>query len=842
MSSFTQVPIFGFDKGGLVKYYKPLLLENDGFQKLENAYIYRGKVQKRLGNELVGRLTRTFVNVPFFKVSASPWSFNIKTITGYVSNADNANPGQITTKYAHNLQNNDLVVLSDVVGAVGYNNPANNPFTVTVIDDTNFTIGKDATLYGAYTSGGFFISNRSLTSIEPNSEIICGSVEITLKNSPNIVITDNGDGTLTSVTAGNYGYINYVTGAVYLIHTATVGVDVDITYSYAPSLPVMGIRERELAGINDEQAIFFDTKYAYTYSSPNFVEFLPGTIWDSTNSAFFWTENYRGSVASERLFFETNFISNASNPMRYTDGATWTDFAPVVSVIAGPTNIVMFTARILISYYGRLLAFNTYEGVEGSGAASATNYFNRCRFSQIGSPVASDAWRSDQFGKGGFIDAPTNEEIISVAYTKNTLIVFFEQTTWQLRYVGEYGLPFIWERISSDFGAESTFSPIVFNDQVLAVGDKAIIAVNATDAQRIDLSIPDFVFNDIENGNDGPKRVYGVRDYQKELVYWTYTNANTQRIFQNNVLVYNYRNNTYANFRDNVTCFGTLQLSQDITWDSLVTFWDDDNVLWDSSEDQSQFPRIVSGNAQGFIHYYGYVTADEPSLSIQNINRALTPPVLTSPNHNLLTGDIIKLTDLHFVDTATYLPITTSLNDQYFQVRYLTADTFSILKWDGSSYIDNFSYTPANGTGTYMGCGKITLVPKMVVQTKDFNPFQAQGYQTKASYFDLCTTVPQSTLNETVAYTMQINVNSSPAAVANMITGNKQIESSTTPVFYVPVSEYAWHRFFATCNGQFFNITFTYDDELMNLDSTHTNDWGLYGITLYCKPAGRNTF
>ena len=97
-----------------------------------------------------------------------------------------------------------------------------------------------------------------------------------------------------------------------------------------------------------------------------------------------------------------------------------------------------------------------------------------------------------------------------------------------------------------------------------------------------------------------------------------------------------------------------------------------------------------------------------------------------------------------------------------------------------------------------MGCGKITLVPKMVVQTKDFNPFQAQGYQTKASYFDLCTTVPQSTLNETVAYTMQINVNSSPAAVANMITGNKQIESSTTPVFYVPVSEYAWHRFFAT--------------------------------------------
>src|SRR5690606_26538519 len=200
--------------------------------------------------------------------------------------------------------------------------------------------------------------------------------------------------------------------------------------------------------------------YAYIWNGTSFQEFIAGTTWDATNSDFFWSTNYRGINPQDRLFFTTNFLNTTANPMRYTDGSTWTTFAPAVSA----TNF-LFQARILIPYFGRLLAFNVWEGPD---VATSVNIFNRCRFSQLGSPVAADAWRSDQFGKGGFIDAPTNEQIISATFLNNTLIVFFEKTTWQLRYVGEYGLPFIWERIASDFGSESTFSPILFNRNILA--------------------------------------------------------------------------------------------------------------------------------------------------------------------------------------------------------------------------------------------------------------------------------------------------------------------------------------------------------------------------------------
>src|SRR5882672_2604759 len=167
---------------------------------------------------------------------------------------------------------------------------------------------------------------------ETNAEIEPGSVEITIGA---IVFTDQGDGTLTSVTAGNSGTINYVTGSVTLTHTAGAGVATTIDFNYFPSLPVMGIQVREISSINSEQTIWFDTKYAYIYSTFDdaFQEFIAGTTWAGTDSDFFWTTNYRGVNPQDRLFFATNFVNDAADPIRYTDGVTWTTFTPIVAGI-----------------------------------------------------------------------------------------------------------------------------------------------------------------------------------------------------------------------------------------------------------------------------------------------------------------------------------------------------------------------------------------------------------------------------------------------------------------------------------------------------------------------------
>lgn len=837
-----MIPIaIGTYNKGLQTNKKPFLLPDEAFSQLENAYVWRERVKKREGLELLGRLRRVFNTFNFFPFSTNPFNFNLLTVTGFVSTANNGNPGKITTTYPHGLTTGDIIIISGIVGATGYNNTV---FTITVVDALNFTVGVNAGGFGAYVSGGFWISSRLLTATEPNASLECGSIKFTIGSGGNATVyNDDGAGNLVygPLPNGPYtgsGTINYATGLGAISFTVVPPnpTVTTVSFNYFPGLPVMGIWQREIAPINDEQTIFWDTRYAYVNPGTGFQEFIAGTSWFGSNSDFFWTTNYRGSTPSARLLFATNFVSDLNDPMRFTDGTTWTNFTPLVDA----TN-TLFQARILIPYYGRLLALNVFEGATVGGPGGASNIFNRCRFSQIGDPTAVDAWRSDQFGKGGFIDAPTNEEIISAIFYKNTLIVFFERTTWQLRYVGEYGLPFIWERISSDFGSGSTFSTILFDDGVLGVGDRAIISSSAVSVNRIDLDIPDIVFENFRNANAGNIRVCGIRDFQRELVFWCYSDAQDQepgQIFPNKTLLFNYRNKTYAIFRNNVTFFGTYQPDTGLTWDSQVVTWDDNEVFWSDADTQSQFPRIVSGNQQGYIHYYGYVQKDEPSLYIQAITlspNTSTPVNLTINNHNLNTGDIIEITN------ADFFPVDSSLiiNGDLFQVTFIDVNTVSLQEWNGTNYQNAIRQSAS----AYIGCGQVTLFPVLNITTKDFNPFQQKGMQLKMSYLDvLFDGTEQNDTTQFNAISIRIFINSSLAAQGNLLTGNTQVE--TIPIVNNVynqgfTSDYIWHRFYATLSGQYMRIQLTYDDSLMNSINTHEETMTLDAMILWTRPGGK---
>lgn len=379
----------------------------------------------------------------------------------------------------------------------------------------NTTAGSSMTFTTVLTTLGF---------TEPNEEIQPSSVVITIGGSDAATFTDLGNGnfSVTGIGVAAGSYINYATGTIVLQFSPNLvgGNAITIDLAYFPALPVMSITQRDLAGFNNFQSVIFDQKYAYIFSGTAFQEFEPGFVWDGTDYDFFWIANYRGITADLRLFFATNFNPTATNPMAYSNGTNWTTFLPQLDAV--PT--FLQSALILIPYFGRLVALNCWEGA--ANYASSSNIFNRARYSAIGDPTATNAWRSDIIGQGGFIDAPTNEAITSAAFIKNTLLVTFEKSTWQLRYVGEYGVPFIWERVSSDYGSESPYATIIFNEGVLSPGDKAYLSIDSVNVRRIDEQIPDQIFQ-ILVSNNGNERVGGVRDYQRELVFWNYPNAET---------------------------------------------------------------------------------------------------------------------------------------------------------------------------------------------------------------------------------------------------------------------------------------------------------------------------
>lgn len=638
---------------------------------------------------------------------------------------------------------------------------------------------------------------------EPNASIEPGTLTVSVAAPDAATFTDavgTENGTLDVTGAGLKAgsYINYTTKELVLKFTgaAAGGATITVGLSYYPNLPCMGITQRELSSVNNEQTIFYDTKYAYVYNGTDFIEFIAGTTWSGNNSDFFSYANYRGSTASDRLYFTTNF--SASDPIRYTDGTTWTNFSPVISNNGiAATETRLYKARIIVPYYGRLVALNTYEGRTSLGIGSSENFFSRCRFSQVGSPIEAEAWYSDEFGRGGFIDAPTSEAIIGAQFFKNTLIVFFERSTWTLSYVGEYGLPFTWERISSDLGSESTFSVELFDDGIVGIGDKAIITSSATNVQRIDLDIPDQVFN-FQNVDNGKKRIHSARDFQKEIVYWSYVDGDTNPVdparnkFPNRVLLYNYRNGTWAKFRDNVTAFGPFKLPTGVSWNDTISW--NTNVSWNDSFVQ-EFPAIASGNQQGFIHFYQYPAAietvstsevfanEQESLYIEDITLSASANIkLKVINHNLELEDVIYITKLNFVDTTNATVLTTNLNNRFYQVSSIEDDDNFYVEYYNfktktyqNTDSGNFSFTPAVGAGTYLGAGLITLFPRMQIRTKDFNPYIKEGKQLMLSYVDL---QADATPNSQVSIDVNVNSAQNPDLRGNLLVGNQQDELS----------------------------------------------------------------
>src|SRR5277367_4145373 len=612
---------------------------------------------------------------------------------------------------------------------------------------------------------------------EANAEIQPGSVTITIA-SLDTSFVDQGNGILSNTTPGNSGIINYMTGSVTLTTTVGAGHATTVSLTYFPALPIMGIIKRDISTFGIDSAVFFDTKYAYQYVN-GFIELAPGTTWTGTNTDFFWAANYQGATPDLRYFFATNnnidIAAATYDPIRYYDNSVWTNLQPLVTA-----TVTLWQSLILIPYYGRLLALNTWEGPTVSTYTGAKNFFSRCRFSQVGDPTdQTNGWSSAVFGRGGFIDAPTNEAIISAAFFRNTLIVFFEYSTWQLRYIGEYGLPFLFERISSDFGAVSPYSPIVFDQGVMAVSDRGIIQAAANGTTRLDDQIPEQVFS-FGIQNSAPNFVHGIRDFEKELVYWNYldaANASTNQSFPNTVLVFNYRNNTWAKFRDTITCFGTVQFQFGITWDSLTTFWNS-TVSWDNVDDQQYVDYVVAGTQQGFINIYQNPNAETPqpvttlyanTMAITAVNFGVNPNKVTIPNHNLANGEII------YIQNTIWQGTDPGLNNVIYNVTVVDANTVTLATWDFAA--QNYTAVNITSSAVYVGGGRVTLFPKMNIQGKDFNPFQKEGRQFKLSYIDfqMDANIQSPAITAT---TIQLFVNSYLGEQANLLATNDLLVNS----------------------------------------------------------------
>lgn len=682
---------------------------------------------------------------------------------------------------------------------------------------------------------------------ESTAEIEPGSVVITIQALPDIIFTDQGDGTLTSPTIGNSGTINYLTGDVTLIHTAGAGVSTLINFGYFPGLPVMGLRSREQNNINDEQLIAWDQVYAYKFTSA-WEEFIPGTTWSGTDSDFFWTTNYWVTPAgtNSKLFWATNFSGSTGDPIRYTDGTAWVDFSPTIDAVGNK----LTQCLALLAFRGRLIAFNTLEGANLAGSIS---FPQRIRWSAIGNPISdvsvlfpnpgdvnANAWRDDIRGQGGFLNIPTSEDIISVGFVRDNLVIYCERSTWQLRYTGRSISPFQIEKINSELGSESTFSAIQFDTSLVGIGDKGIVECDSFQSRRIDIKIPDLVFQ-FTNINNGTKRVQGIRDFQQKLAYWIYPFApgsGVSTIYPNRRLVYNYENDSWAIFTDSLTSLGTYQDQNSMTWQESTFSWEEADFPWVSTP--ALFPAIIGGNQQGFVELLSSnlqpKVSNDISLSITGITgNSTTATSLQVTNHNLQTDQVIEISDI-----PTGTAFSSSLNGNKFGIQIIDANNFLLFKYNPSN--GQFDIPQLDSPGTYIGGGKIAIRDGFSIISKKFN-FLEDGQNIQLGFIDLL-------INNTDQGAISLNVylDYNDSTPVNILPQNINPENLQPDTFFnsiVPttsdgglVTSKSWKRVFCPVRGAFITIEWTLSNAQL-VGPEQESDVQIDSQILWMRKAGR---
>lgn len=820
MAGYKPLKITGMETG-LVQSRQEFILPADAYPVLENAFVWRERIKRKQGCQLLGRLRRVLSAQSLGQSQASPWSFNIFTainLSGTITNVTNANPGEVTTTAPHFLQSGQFVNITNVGGMTELNG---NTYQITVTGANTFTLGINTTTFGAYTAGGDWETND--TSSEPNKEIEPGSVVIAIAGLGTAFV-DQGNGVLTNATPGNVGAINYSTGQVGLITTAAAGALTAIGFRYFPGLPVMGLRSRELNNINNEMTIAFDQVYAYRYAG-GWQEFIPGTTWTGNDSDFFWSTNYWVGDANSKIFWTTNFSGTSGDPIRYTNGTSWIDFAPEINAAGDRLN----QSLCLIPFRGRLVAFNTLEGPTLNLSVA---YTNRIRWAQIGNPftevssivsvVSADAWKDDIRGKGGFLDIPTSEDIISVGFVRDNLVIYCERSTWQLRYTGRSISPFQIEKVNSELGSESTFSAVQFDTSLVGVGDKGIVECDSFKSDRIDIKIPDLIFQ-FNNDNNGPKRVHGIRDFVQRMAFWTYPYKPVEAElpdlakakFPNRRLAYNYENDSWAIFTDSYTALGTFQPQESRRWATTPGTWETQNYQWINRP--AKIPEIIGGNQQGFVEYLDQQTVNDVSLSITSIvGQAPNPTIITSPNHNLDTKDVIQISGI-----PPGTPFSSSLNGGIFSIVRISENTFYLYVYDPATGEFSLPQTDAAPVPplSYVGGGKISIRDNFSITSKKFN-FLEEGQNIQMGYIDIL--MPNT---ERGAITLKVYMDYNDSEAINTLPQNVQPASLTPDTFFnsvvpttVPVargSSKNWQRVFCSARAAFLTIEWTLSNAQM---------------------------
>ena len=829
---------------GLETDRKPFIINNDAFPTMTNAYVWRGRILKKRGTIQLGRLQVNLSGSSLGNTSGSgALSINIITFLTLPSSSSIVLGSITVTVGAQIFTETSPGVLSNGGAGTGTINYATGLLTIQtapVLAATAVTIsfgfypdlpvlGLENFISSATTFPVLVAFDTTYSyQINQNTQIFYNVTFYKITGAPftwqganyQQFWSTNYQGAMW-VTNGNAGFhFLTITNVTFVLTTVTVTTSAAhglVTGDYVFLNEVVG-----LTGINGVSGPITVTG-ANTFTivvpvAPNGAYISGGIVQSLTRSIPGAGDGIKWYDGDPTVALSTKGWVNFAPPLARFD-ATIPAFATKPDYLIG--------AQIIVPFKNRLLFFGV---TLGRSDGTTVSYPNRFVYSQVGTPYYSapaptdqvvdpTAWFENVAGKGGFLQAPIPQRIITVQENKDVLIVGFESQQSKLIFTGNDSFPFFFQSINEELGSECTFSGVNLDIGVLTIGPYGIVMTSQVSSQRIDLAIPDAVFG-IAAEENGLQRVSAVRDFRNEFIYFSFPPQEDENfdIYPSQTLLYNYRDNTWALFEENYTHYGTYRKSTNYTWGTLnkvFATWATWSNAWNFGIFGAQYPDIIGGNQQGFVMIKDKGTKEGISQYISGISGSL----ITSPDHCLNDEDFIEISGV--VGDAS--------------MEALNGTVQKILEINDKNHFTIESTT----TGTYLGGGVYVRLANIDVKSKQFPIYWSHGRKARIGtqrFLMENSGTGEITVSIFSDQNSVISLNNSAINPYLIYTDILLTHSETTADYSAVGQDQIWHRLSNSFVGGTVQIGFSLSDDQMRNTDTNSVEIGIHAIAFDIYP------
>jgi len=592
-------------KTGVALNREPWLIPQDAFTEITNGYLYQGVLTKRLGYKEFGRLK----------------NFDRQDLTGYteidaggtISSTANLFTNAVTTMVHETYSYKDFT-------AGYFDGDFEHQFKINVtaasagvqmfpwlianlVDDAKGIDDANGDFLGIWI--GFVGAGYAFVAEE------CDGGTLTIDVSSELALATDYWVTVTrDESVGTYGtlycYIYSDACRSTLVDTLTVTLNTskkDFRYLYAfsaykdggaedsswtmsdfgpvsyPGLAVTGLLNyHDATGITELLAADRKRLFRWSVACQAFEDITFTDIWGGTEKDFVWSCNWNDTI----------YMTNGVDQIVQYDGSTVSNFDIDING-AGPANDVDY-CKMLFLYKERLVILAPSE---------TTPKPQRARWPKIGDPTD---WTND-----GYVDAPTDEHIVTAGFIGDDLIVLFQRSVWKLRYTADSSLPFVWEQISPMKGAAATHSIGKYSNHLTALEQTGLVITDGLDIKTLSDKLPGFTLTSSVTDYDYAFNIDVTMLDQAWLSYVSLGGSSSDR-----VLCRDYKEQSWSEFIMSFLVFGSFVESIDPTWDEMgeVT-WDEAERTWDDLASQAGYPTVLGGKSTGYIYQMNYGTTDD---------------------------------------------------------------------------------------------------------------------------------------------------------------------------------------------------------------------------------------